>query len=197
MNETFYFKTENSFDRKKLVKTAACIRIHWLLSITTMNSLCFWRDYLGSQEGTKYFQFWTCSNWQKSTNQLYHQKIMNSSNNTFLNLSQKNIPLNDKISEHIHETFLILTLSFLAFFLAPLTVAFNLLVIVPFCRYSRVRTASNQILLALAITDLLLGFVLFMASMTGFTKAIGLVEPHDHMHISYAVAMAMATLQVK
>lgn len=94
----------------------------------------------------------------------------------------------------INETALIVTLCSLAFVLAPLTVAFNLLVIVPFCRFSRVRTASNQILLALAITDLLLGMVLFMASITGLTNLTTLDKPH--LHISYALVMAFATLQV-
>lgn len=90
---------------------------------------------------------------------------------------------------------LLITLGSLAFVLAPLTVASNLLVIVPFCRFSRVRTASNQILLALAITDLLLGIVLFMASITGLTKLTKLIEPQSHVHIGYAVAMSMASLQ--
>ena len=58
------------------------------------------------------------------------------------------------------ETVLVITLGALALVLAPLTLASNILVIVPFCRFSRVRTASNQILLALAITDLLLGSVM-------------------------------------
>ena len=68
------------------------------------------------------------------------------------------------------ETVLVISLSSLAFVLAPLTLASNILVIVPFCRFSRVRTASNQILLALAITDLLLGMSLCMASIAGLTK---------------------------
>ena len=58
------------------------------------------------------------------------------------------------------ETVLVITLGALALVLAPLTLASNILVLVPFCRFSRVRTASNQILLALAITDLLLGSVM-------------------------------------
>ena len=58
------------------------------------------------------------------------------------------------------ETVLVITLGALALVLAPLTLASNILVIVPFCRFFRVRTASNQILLALAITDLLLGSVM-------------------------------------
>lgn len=95
----------------------------------------------------------------------------------------------------INETVLIVTLCLLAFVLAPLTVAFNLLVIVPFCRFSRVRTASNQILLALAITDLLLGMVLCMASITALTNIATLDKPHPH--ISYAIVMAFATLQVQ
>ena len=64
-------------------------------------------------------------------------------------------------------TSIILLLSSLAFVLSPLTVASNLLVIVPFCRLTRVRTASNQILLALAIIDGLLGFLLFLSSISG------------------------------
>ena len=93
------------------------------------------------------------------------------------------------------ETVLVITLGALAFVLAPLTLASNILVIVPFCRFSRVRTASNQILLALAITDLLLGLSLCMASIAGMSKVTGLVEVENHLHLSYAVALSMATLQ--
>ena len=66
-----------------------------------------------------------------------------------------------------HETPVIFLLSVLAFMLSPLTVASNILVIIPFCRLTRVRTASNFILLALAITDGLLGFLLFLSSFSG------------------------------
>ena len=66
-----------------------------------------------------------------------------------------------------HETPIIFLLSVLAFMLSPLTVASNILVIIPFCRLTRVRTASNFILLALAITDGLLGFLLFLSSFSG------------------------------
>ena len=100
-----------------------------------------------------------------------------------------------EITKQVHETVLLSILALLAFVLAPLTVASNLLVIAPFCRFARVRTASNQILLALAITDLLLGLVLFMASFTGVCKITQLTQPQSHMHISYAVGMAMSTLQ--
>ena len=93
------------------------------------------------------------------------------------------------------ETVLVIVLSLLAVVLAPLTVASNVLVIVPFCRFSRVRTASNQILLALAITDLLLGMSLCMASIAGLSKVTRLVELNNYLHLSYAVALAMATLQ--
>ena len=93
------------------------------------------------------------------------------------------------------ETVLVISLSSLAFVLAPLTLASNILVIVPFCRFSRVRTASNQILLALAITDLLLGMSLCMASIAGLTKVTKAVELNEYLHLSYAVALSMATLQ--
>ena len=93
------------------------------------------------------------------------------------------------------ETLLVISLSSLAFVLAPLTLASNILVIVPFCRFSRVRTASNQILLALAITDLLLGMSLCMASIAGLTKVTKAVELNEYLHLSYAVALSMATLQ--
>ena len=60
--------------------------------------------------------------------------------------------------------------SSMAFILSPLTVASNILVIVPFCRLTRVRTAPNQILLALAIVDGLLGFLLFLSCLSGKGK---------------------------
>ena len=93
-------------------------------------------------------------------------------------LWENNLLLNESKSLEIQEeevvdetttatTSIILVLSSLAFVLSPLTVASNLLVIVPFCRLTRVRTASNQILLALAIIDGLLGFLLFLSSISG------------------------------
>ena len=99
------------------------------------------------------------------------------------------------VGKSAEETLIVISLSTLAFGLAPLTLASNILVIVPFCRFSRVRTASNQILLALAITDLLLGMSLCMASIAGLTKVTNLVEVNNYLHLSYAVALAMATLQ--
>ena len=89
-------------------------------------------------------------------------------------------------------TILMVTLSSLAFVLAPATVASNVAVVVPFCRFSRVRSASNQILLALAITDGLLGLVLLTAALTGLIKISKLVEADGHMYIGYTVAMVMA-----
>ena len=92
-------------------------------------------------------------------------------------LWENNLLLNESKSLEVQEeevvetttttTSIILVLSSLAFVLSPLTVASNLLVIVPFCRLTRVRTASNQILLALAIIDGLLGFLLFLSSISG------------------------------
>lgn len=93
------------------------------------------------------------------------------------------------------ETALVIVLSILALGLAPITVASNVLVIVPFCRFSRVRTASNQILLALAITDCFLGLVLFAASLSGLSKATKVLEPEAHVNISYFLAMSMSTMQ--
>ena len=92
-------------------------------------------------------------------------------------LWENNLLLNESKSLEIQEeevvetttatTSIILVLSSLAFVLSPLTVASNFLVIVPFCRLTRVRTPSNQILLALAIIDGLLGFLLFLSSISG------------------------------
>ena len=100
-------------------------------------------------------------------------------------LWENNLLLNESKSLEIQEeevvdetttatTSIILVLSSLAFVLSPLTVASNLLVIVPFCRLTRVRTASNQILLALAIIDGLLGFLLFLSSISGKSDVITL-----------------------
>ena len=97
-------------------------------------------------------------------------------------LWENNLLLNESKSLEIQEeevvetttatTSIILVLSSLAFVLSPLTVASNLLVIVPFCRLTRVRTPSNQILLALAIIDGLLGFLLFLSSISGKSDVI-------------------------
>ena len=97
----------------------------------------------------------------------------------------------------VEESTLITILTFLGLILAPLTIFCNILVIIPFCRCSRVRTASNQILLALAITDCILGFCLFLVSITGLTKITRVDEPNAYCHINYAVAMGMTTLQVR
>ena len=97
----------------------------------------------------------------------------------------------------VEETALITILAFLGLILAPVTVFCNFLVIIPFCRCSRVRTASNQILLALAITDCILGFLLFLVSITGLTKVTRVDDPHAYCHINYAVAMGITTLQVR
>ena len=96
----------------------------------------------------------------------------------------------------VEETTLITILAFLGLILAPITIVSNLLVIIPFCRCTRVRTASNQILLALAITDCILGFLLFLVCITGLTKVTKVDEPNAYLHMNYAVAMGMASLQV-
>ena len=86
-------------------------------------------------------------------------------------LNEPKISLEEE-EETTTTTSIILLLSSLAFVLSPLTVASNLLVIVPFCRLTRVRTASNQILLALAIIDGLLGFLLFLSSISDKSDVI-------------------------
>jgi hypothetical protein len=98
-------------------------------------------------------------------------------------------------NEEDHETVLIISMSTIALILSPITVFSNILVIIPFCRFTRVRTASNQILLALAISDLILGVLLFLFMIIGLTRLAKLGDVNILVHISYIVAMALTTMQ--
>ena len=165
--------------------------------------LCWWSE--NSCLSIHYISNKEASVFSKSTSSA-RNKVVNSSPSSRIQQlwipwsPSSSIPIMNSTLENyfpVEESTLITILAFLGLILAPVTIFCNILVIIPFCRCSRVRSASNQILLALAITDCILGFLLFLVSITGLTKITRVDEPNAYCHINYAVAMGMTTLQVR
>ncbi len=98
-------------------------------------------------------------------------------------------------SASIDDPALLVTMLVVTFTLVPAMVMSNALVILPFWRFSRVRTPSNQILFALAASDFLSGLALLAMMGVGISKTLRWIDSSSIAIVLHSLTLVLTLLE--